>query len=228
MAQEAGSAAAYLPDRLTLTGLRHAARGCRGCPLWLRGTQTVFGEGLKRSRLMLVGEQPGDREDLTGRPFVGPAGRVLDEALELAGIARDDAYVTNVVKHFKWEPRGRRRLHKKPTRREIDACLPWLDAEIRVVDPELLVCLGATAAQALLGPSFRVTRDRGRVIERERTPPILATVHPSSILRSRSEEERRSAMGRFVEDLAEAAAVVAARRPAGGKDGRSEDGAPGA
>jgi DNA polymerase len=195
------SAADFLPARLSLRSLREASAGCRGCHLWRVGTQTVFGEGAKSSRLMLVGEQPGDEEDLTGRPFVGPAGRLLDRALEEAGIPRDDAYVTNVVKHFKWVAKGRRRLHQKPNAREVGACLPWLEAEIEVVKPEVLVCLGATAAQALLGRAFRVSRQRGEFVPSGLAPHVTATVHPSSILRAATEDDRRREMGLFVDDL---------------------------
>jgi uracil-DNA glycosylase family protein len=195
------SAAALLPSRLSLKGLQEAASGCRACPLWRGGTQTVFGEGRVGARVMLVGEQPGDREDLEGHPFVGPAGRVLDQALEEAGIDRDDAYVTNVVKHFKWKPRGKRRLHQKPNAEEIRACRPWLDSELEVIGPEVVVCLGATAAKALLGPSFRVTRERGKFVEPDFAPLATATVHPSSILRVQEEEERRIARREFTEDL---------------------------
>jgi DNA polymerase len=200
-----GTAAALLPARLSLAGLREAARDCTACPLWRTGTQTVFGEGLKRARLFLVGEQPGDREDLAGRPFVGPAGRLLDEALAEAGIDRADAYVTNVVKHFKWEPRGKRRIHQKPNWSEIAACRPWLDGELAVVQPAVLVCLGATAAQALLGREVRVTRDRGRLLETELAPAALATVHPSSILRAPDDDSRRRERALFVDDLRVAA-----------------------
>jgi uracil-DNA glycosylase family protein len=205
---ETGSATDFLPDRLTLATLREASLGCTACPLWRTGTQTVFGEGLKRARLLLVGEQPGDKEDLEGRPFVGPAGRLLDEALEEAGIDRGDAYVTNAVKHFKWQPKGKRRIHQKPNRYEIEACRPWLDAELAVVRPEVLVCLGATAAQALLGRAVRVTRDRGRPLESELAPVALATVHPSSILRAPDDESRRLERGLFVDDLRVAAEAL--------------------
>ena len=198
---ETGSAADFLPERLSLTALRAASRGCTACPLWRTGTQTVFGEGLKRARLLLVGEQPGDREDLEGRPFVGPAGRLLDDALAEAGIARADAYVTNVVKHFKWQPRGTRRIHQKPNWREISACRPWVEAELAVVRPRVLVCLGATAAQALLGRDVRVTRDRGRLLESPLAPAALATVHPSSILRAPDDAARRRERAAFVDDL---------------------------
>jgi uracil-DNA glycosylase family protein len=199
--RETGTAVDFLPERLSLSGLREAARGCTACPLWRTGTQTVFGEGQKRARLFLVGEQPGDREDLEGRPFVGPAGRLLDEALEEAGIARPDAYVTNAVKHFKWQPRGKRRIHQKPNAGEIAACRPWLEAELAVVRPQVLVCLGATAAQALLGRDVRVTRDRGRLLESPLAPAALATVHPSSILRAPDDAARRRERAAFVDDL---------------------------
>jgi DNA polymerase len=202
------SAADFLPARLSLRGLREASAGCRGCHLWRVGTRTVFGEGAKRSRLMLVGEQPGDEEDLTGRPFVGPAGRLLDRALEEAGIPRDDAYVTNVVKHFKWVAKGRRRLHQKPNAREVGACLPWLEAEIEVVKPEVLVCLGATASQALLGRDFRVSRRRGEFVPSGLAPHVTATVHPSSILRAATEDDRRREMGLFVDDLRKVQGVL--------------------
>jgi DNA polymerase len=208
---ESGSAAVFLPERLTLAALREAARGCTACPLWRSGTQTVFGEGLKRARLLLVGEQPGDREDLAGRPFVGPAGRLLDGALAEAGIERSDAYVTNAVKHFKWEPRGKRRIHQRPNASEIAACRPWVEAELAVVRPEVLVCLGATAAQALLGRRVRVTRDRGRPLESALAPVALATVHPSSILRAPDDESRRRERAAFVDDLRVAAAALAER-----------------
>ena len=205
---ESRSAAEFLPERLSLTALREAARGCTACPLWRSGTQTVFGEGLKRASLMLVGEQPGDREDLSGRPFVGPAGRLLDEALTEAGIDRLDAYVTNAVKHFKWQPRGTRRIHQKPNWGEIAACRPWVDAELAVIAPRVLVCLGATAAQALLGRDVRVTRDRGRPLESTLAPVALATVHPSSILRAPDEESRQRERALFVDDLKVAAKAL--------------------
>ena len=205
---ETGSAAAFLPDRLSLAALREAARGCTACPLWRSGTQTVFGEGLKRAPLMLVGEQPGDREDLAGRPFVGPAGRLLHEALEEAGIDRSEVYVTNAVKHFKWKPRGQRRIHQKPSWGEIAACRPWVEAELAVVRPRVLVCLGATAAQALLGRDVRVTRDRGRPLDSSLAPVAFATVHPSSILRAPDRETRRREEVLFVADLRAAAAAV--------------------
>jgi uracil-DNA glycosylase len=195
------SAADFLPARRTLRTLRDASSDCRGCDLWERGTQTVFGEGAVHAKVMFVGEQPGDREDIEGRPFVGPAGQLLDRSLERAGIDRDEVYITNVVKHFKWEPRGKRRIHKKPNLEEITACRPWLDAELGLVEPEILVCLGATAAQALLGPSFRVTKQRGTFVDCPLAPAVTATVHPSSILRAPDEAARREAYAAFVADL---------------------------
>lgn len=202
------SAAPYVPETRDLTVLREAVQGCRGCDLYKHATQAVFGESevsSSRSKhnvaLMMIGEQPGDREDLEGHPFVGPAGRLLDECLEEAGIDRGQVYVTNAVKHFKWEPRGKRRIHKKPTIRETKACRPWLDAEMDSVHPKLLVCLGATAAQSLLGSKFRVTEDRGKLIRREGLPPVAATVHPSAILRARTDEDRHREKLLFTEDL---------------------------
>ena len=192
---------AMVPDRRTLRTLKSAARGCRACHLWRRATQTVFGEGTATADVMLVGEQPGNEEDLDGHPFVGPAGRLLTEALEQAGIPRERTYVTNVVKHFKWEPRGKRRIHKKPNAGEIGACRPWLDSEIAVVHPRIIVCLGATAAKALLGASFKVSVDRGRFVESPLAPLVTATVHPSSILREPDSNARRDAMRAFVKDL---------------------------
>jgi DNA polymerase len=189
--------------------LREAAAGCKACPLWRTGTQTVFGEGSKGSKVLFLGEQPGNDEDLVGKPFIGPAGRLLERALEEAGIARDEAYVTNVVKHFKWEPRGKRRIHKKPNAREIAACRPWLEAELAVVEPELIVCLGATAAQALLGRQFRVSQDRGKLLPSPWKQQVLATYHPSAILRAPDEESRHRAYREFVEDLKKAAQAVA-------------------
>jgi len=186
---------------LTLDGLREAAAGCRACDLYKTATQTVFGEGAEHARVMFVGEQPGDREDREGKPFVGPAGGVLDEALQAAGIDRGHVYITNAVKHFKWKPQGKRRLHQKPNAAEINACRPWLDAEIALIKPELLVLLGATAAQALLGRDFRVTLQRGQFIERPGLPVIMATVHPSSILRAPDDESRELEMRAFIEDL---------------------------
>jgi uracil-DNA glycosylase len=206
-----GTAAAFLPERRSLTSLREAALECKACPLWQSGTQTVFGEGRESARMLLVGEQPGDREDLEGRPFVGPSGRLLDEALEEAGIDRADVYVTNAVKHFKWNAQGKRRIHQKPNWREISACRPWVEAELAVVKPLVLVCLGATAAQALLGREVRVTRDRGRLLESDLAPAAIATVHPSSILRVRGSSEREREQTRFVADLRLAAEAAAAR-----------------
>ncbi len=195
------TAAPLVPERLSLSGLKEAAAGCTACPLHETGTQTVFGEGLVRAEILFVGEQPGDREDREGRPFVGPAGRLLDEALEEVGIDRRLAYVTNVVKHFKWTPKGKRRIHAKPNWSEIAACRPWLDAEIAVVEPRVIVCLGATAAQALLGRDFRVTRRRGEVVDSGYGVPAIATVHPSSILRAEDEDRERE-YAAFVDDLA--------------------------
>jgi uracil-DNA glycosylase len=190
-----------LPERLTMSAVREIAGRCKACNLYKRGTQTVFGEGPRKAELMLVGEQPGDAEDVAGHPFVGPAGRLLDEALDEAGIDRGLVYVTNVVKHFKWEPRGKRRIHAKPNAGEISACRPWLDTEIALVKPRVLVCLGATAAQALLGKSFKVTRQRGEFVPSALAPLVTATVHPSSILRAPDDRARREEMRRFVEDL---------------------------
>jgi uracil-DNA glycosylase len=206
---DTGTAAEYLPERLSLSSLREAAAKCQACPLWRTATQTVFGEGAARSELMLVGEQPGDREDREGHPFVGPAGRLLDECLEEAGIDRTRAYVTNVVKHFKWQARGKRRIHAKPAWSEIAACRPWLDAELTVVKPDVLVCLGATAAQALLGKSFRVTRERGRPVDSDLAPSVLATIHPSAILRADAETRERERTA-FVDDLKIAASLLRA------------------
>jgi uracil-DNA glycosylase family protein len=189
------------PDSSSLNTIAKAAKACTACHLYKRAAQTVFGEGPKGAKLMLLGEQPGDQEDLAGEPFVGPAGKLLDCALEEAGIDRGEVYVTNTVKHFKWEPRGKRRIHKKPNSREIAACRPWLEAELRVVRPGLLVCLGATAAQAIFGPTFRVTRDRGKVLKSELAPKVLATVHPSSLLRRPDEESREREYKLFVADL---------------------------
>ena len=199
----------FLPDRRTLEALRKAASGCRGCHLWRGATQTVFGEGLKRSRVMLVGEQPGDQEDRQGKPFVGPAGKELDRGLVAARIARDEAYVTNVVKHFKFEERGRRRIHQTPKRFEIDACRPWLDEEMRVVEPEALVLLGATAAKALLGSSFRLTQHRGELLDSQLAPIVTATIHPSAILRAPDDEARAAQRESFAEDLRVVARALA-------------------
>jgi len=194
-----------LPARLNLTNVRAAAAGCRACDLYKRGTQTVFGEGPSKAEVMMVGEQPGDAEDIAGHPFVGPAGKLLDRALAEVGIDRRRVYVTNVVKHFKWEPRGKRRIHAKPNSAEIAACRPWLETEIALVKPRVLVCLGATAAQALLGRSFKVSRQRGRFVPSPLAPRVTATVHPSSILRAPDEERRHAEMKQFVADLARVA-----------------------
>jgi uracil-DNA glycosylase len=202
-----GTAAPLIPDRPSLKKLREAAAGCKACPLWKTGTQTVFGEGSASAEVVFVGEQPGDQEDLAGKPFVGPAGRLLDTALEEAGIDRKRAYVTNVVKHFKWQPRGKRRIHQKPNSAEVAACRPWLDAELSMLKPKVLVCLGATAAQALLGRQFRVSKDRGVRVESELATVVMATVHPSSILRS---DDREQEMAMFVEDLRRVAEALRA------------------
>jgi uracil-DNA glycosylase len=185
----------------TIAALREEAAGCRNCDLWKTATQTVFGEGGPHPRAMLVGEQPGDQEDIQGRPFVGPAGKLLDRALIEAGIDRKTVYVTNAVKHFKWEPRGKRRIHKKPNSMEIAACKPWIDAEIEVIKPLVIVCLGATAAQALLGRTFKVTTQRGMWIPSPLAPFVMATVHPSSLLRAPDDETRQREMQRFIADL---------------------------
>jgi uracil-DNA glycosylase family protein len=206
---EPNDATPFLPERRSLEALRNASSGCRGCHLWRGATQTVFGEGLKRSRLMFVGEQPGDQEDRRGKPFVGPAGKELDRGLNAAGIARSEAYVTNVVKHFKFEERGRRRIHQTPKRFEIDACRPWLDEELRVVEPEALVLLGATAAKALLGSSFRLTQHRGELLECDLARIVTATIHPSAILRAADEEARIAQRESFAEDLRVVARALA-------------------
>jgi uracil-DNA glycosylase len=202
------------PSYPNLGAARDAAKHCRACDLWKRATQTVFGEGAAHAPVMFVGEQPGDKEDLQGHPFVGPAGAVLDKALVEAGIDRKQTYVTNAVKHFKWEPRGKRRIHKKPNSLEIAACRQWLDVEIELVRPEIVVCLGATAAQALLGRSFRVTQQRGELLPFRQAPHVLATVHPSSILRVQDEESRHREYELFVEDLRVVARVLAAKKAA--------------
>jgi DNA polymerase len=211
-ADATGSAADFLPDRRTLPALRSAAQGCRGCHLWKVGTQTVFGAGARASQIMLVGEQPGDQEDLAGRPFVGPSGRLLDSALERAGLERKDVYVTNAVKHFKWVPdgSGKRRIHKSPNAAEVRACHPWLDEEIAVVEPRVIVALGATAARALFGPTIRVTVQRGRTIRTTLAEAGFATVHPSAVLRAPS-ELRADAEKAFVSDLKKVAAYLARR-----------------
>ena len=202
------SASEFIPETGGLRAVREAAAGCRGCHLYEKATQTVFGEGPRSARIMLVGEMAGDREDREGRPFVGPAGRELERALEAAGIERSEVYVTNVVKHFKWEPRGKRRIHAKPNAGEIRACRPWLDTEIALVKPRVLVCLGATAAQALLGKSFKVSQQRGEFVESTLAPLVTATVHPSSILRAPDDEARREEMRRFVKDLKKIAVEI--------------------
>jgi DNA polymerase len=196
------SAADFLPVKPSLSAARAAATGCRGCDLYRRATQTVFGEGARNAKIMLVGETPGDREDIVGRPFVGPAGQLLDRALAAAGIERAAVYVTNVVKHFKWEPRGKRRLHRRPLPSEIGACLPWLRMEIELVRPKIIVCLGATAGQALFGNRFSVTRERGRFLPSSYASFVLATLHPSALLRIRQPDARHEAFERFVADLA--------------------------
>jgi DNA polymerase len=201
VADDSGTAAPLIPSRPTIPKLRAVAADCRACHLWKIGTQTVFGEGKQKSTVMLVGEQPGDKEDLSGRPFVGPAGALLDRALEEAGIDRSLVYVTNVVKHFKWEPRGKRRIHKKPNALEIRACRPWLEAEISTIKPTAIICLGATAAQAVIGPKFKVSFQRATFVDSHLAPLVTATVHPSSILRAPSDEARHEEMALFVADL---------------------------
>lgn len=201
MPEPGDSAWELIPERPTIEALRRAAAGCTACELWERGTQTVFGEGPTRATVLFVGEQPGDKEDQQGRPFVGPAGHLFDEALADAGIDRSTVYVTNAVKHFNWEPRGKRRIHKKPNAEHIRACFPWLESEIRAAKPSVVVCLGAVAAQALLGRSFRVTQHRREFFSGELGPDVTATVHPSSILRAADDEARRAAYEAFVADL---------------------------
>jgi uracil-DNA glycosylase family protein len=205
-----GTAAPLVPPKPTLENLRKTVAGCRACDLWRKGTQTVFGEGAAHASVMLVGEQPGDKEDLAGHPFVGPAGRILDEALEAAGIDRAEVYVTNAVKHFNWVPdeRGKRRIHKKPRYSHIKACRPWLDAEIAVTRPQVIICLGATAAQALLGKEFSVMRDRGKFVPSPIAPYVMATVHPSSILRAQDDASRREQKHAFIADLKVAARQI--------------------
>jgi uracil-DNA glycosylase family protein len=197
-----------IPERPTLTKVRAAAKECQACHLWKFGTQTVFGEGTRKAAIMFVGEQPGDAEDVAGRPFVGPAGKLLDRALTEAGIDRAAVYVTNVVKHFKWEPRGKRRIHKKPNAGEIAACRPWLDTEVALVKPRAIICLGATAAQALLGRQFKVTAHRGRFVPSTLAPLVMATVHPSSLLRAPDDETRRRETKLFIDDLKRAARAL--------------------
>ncbi len=197
-----------IPKTPTLEGLKKISQNCKACDLWKRGTQTVFGEGAPHSEVMFVGEVPGDQEDLAGKPFVGPAGQLLNKALEEAGIDRCKTYVTNAVKHFNWEPRGKRRIHKKPSNAEIAACRPWLDAEIDRLKPRVIVCLGATASQALLGKEFRVTQHRGEFIDSKLAPFVAATVHPSSILRAPDDNARAQEMQRFIADLKKIAKVI--------------------
>jgi uracil-DNA glycosylase len=217
-----------LPQRPTLTAVRTIASGCKACDLYSRATQTVFGEGPGKAQVMLVGEQPGDAEDLAGHPFVGPAGKLLDAALEEAGIDRRLVYVTNVVKHFKWEPRGKRRIHAKPNAGEIGACRPWLETEIALVKPHVLVCLGATAAQALLGRAFKVSKQRGQLVESSLAPVVTATVHPSSILRAPDDETRRAEMQQFVQDLKKIAReITRARSGDEGAPARAREGGSG-
>ncbi len=199
--QEEHARPAQPPETSSLAPMRQAAAHCTACHLYKRATQTVFGEGPKRAEMMLVGEQPGDYEDVAGKPFVGPAGKIMDRALEDAGIDRSQVYVTNAVKHFKWEPRGKRRIHQKPNSREIAACRPWLEAELRIVKPNLVVAMGATAAQTIFGPTFRVTRERGKVLASKLAPRVLATVHPSSLLRQPDEASRLREYKHFVSDL---------------------------
>jgi uracil-DNA glycosylase len=213
----ADSAARFLPAEQTLSALRAAAARCRGCALYQHATQTVFGEGPDSARVMMVGEQPGNDEDLAGRPFVGPAGRLLDRALADAGLDRKDIYITNIVKHFKWKPQGKRRIHDKPNASEVEACRPWFDAEVELVKPDVLVCLGATAARALLGRQFRISLERGRFVDSPLAPRVFATVHPSSLLRIEDDETRREEMQRFVGELglvARAVKEIGARRRA--------------
>ena len=207
---DAGTAAELIPASPTLSVLQRVSRTCKACDLWRNATQTVFGEGPSGARVMFVGEQPGDYEDRAGHPFIGPAGRLLDDALHEVGIDRSQVYVTNVVKHFKWEAaqRGKRRIHKKPRHSEIEACRPWLDAELQVVKPEVLVCLGASAAQALLGRQFRVTRDRGTLIPSGLAPYVMATTHPASILRAPDSEAREQQRREFVSDLKKVSALI--------------------
>jgi len=204
------SAKLFIPEKPSLPKLRKAASGCTGCDLYKRATQTIFGEGPPKATVMFVGEQPGDQEDQSGKPFVGPAGKLLDKAMVEAGIPRNEVYVTNAVKHFKWEPRGKRRLHAKPSAREVGACRPWLEAEIAVVKPKMIICLGATAAQALMGPAFKVTKERGKVLQTQWAPALLATLHPSSIFRHPDPAEREKAYASLVEDLKLAAKALQA------------------
>jgi DNA polymerase len=199
--RDVSTAAPLIPSRPTLKKLQVVAAGCQACHLWQIGTQTVFGEGKPSSTVMFVGEQPGDKEDLSGHPFVGPAGALLDKALAEAGIDRKTVYVTNVVKHFKWEPRGKRRIHKKPNAAEVTACRPWLEAEVAVIKPRAIICLGSTAAQAVIGPKFRVSIQRAQFVDSPLAPFVTATVHPSSILRAPTDYARHEEMRRFIDDL---------------------------
>ena len=211
------SAEPFVPERKTLPALREAVQGCRGCDLYRNATQAVFGEGARHAEVLFVGEQPGDKEDLAGKPFVGPAGQLLDRALEEAGIDRSQTYVTNAVKHFKWQARGKRRIHQKPSWSEVTACRPWLEAELDVVQPSVLVCLGATAAQSLLGRDFRVTQHRGKLLDSDLAEHVTATIHPSAILRQQDEESRHAEFLAFVDDLrvvAQLLGATAARRSA--------------
>ena len=205
---KAEAASPPIPTRPTIAKLQKAARDCRACPLWKTGTQTVFGDGARGATVVFVGEQPGNDEDLAGKPFIGPAGKLLDRALVEAGIDRREVYVTNTVKHFKWEPRGKRRIHKKPSAREIAACRPWLEAELAVLKPKVLVCLGATAAQALLGKDFRVSQQRGAFVKSALAEHVIATVHPSSILRMPDEQKRHEEFLHFVADLKKVVNVI--------------------
>jgi DNA polymerase len=202
------TAAPLVPPQATLRELAATAKACRACPLWKKGTQTVFGEGSNKAKVVFVGEQPGFEEDVTGKPFVGPAGKMLDKGLEAAGIARDEVYVTNMVKHFKWEPKGNQHIHQKPNASEVAACRPWLEAELDAIEPTVLVCLGATAAQALLGRDFRVSRQRGQLIPSSLARYVIATVHPSSILRAPDHESRHREMQLFIDDLKKIAKVI--------------------
>jgi uracil-DNA glycosylase len=206
-----GDATPFLPERKSLKSLREAASGCRGCHLYAPATQTVFSDGPKGARLMMIGEMPGDREDLAGRVFVGPAGRELDKALEAVGIARTDVYITNVVKHFKFEERGKRRIHQKPGKREVDACMPWLRAELDVVKPTAMLLLGATAGKALLGESFKLTQSRGRPLDSDLAELVVATIHPSAILRARDDASRQAQRESFTADLRAVAERLAGR-----------------
>lgn len=212
---QSDTAARFIPPKATLTQLKEISKGCTACHLYKLGTQTVFGDGARHARVVFVGEQPGNDEDLKGEPFVGPAGKLLDKALVSAGIDRDETYVTNIVKHFKWEPRGKRRIHKKPNALEIAACQPWFEAEVARLKPDVVVCLGATAAQAILGRSFKVTQQRGEVITGSAyAPTIIATVHPSSILRAPDDESRHEEMRKFIDDLKVVARFIHKQRRA--------------